>query len=592
MITVEVARDELIGIYRSDPTFQNHVNPDGKSYIEELVRTPWFVGREQYALLELFMLDFGMTRGTQNQRFLSRCAMWIGEGPHLELLGLLLSLGFDATMIDSPQAQEWPEPCSPNWWAEDIAPDPFFVEYQSMLLRDNQGFAKMTPLHEAVLFGSLESVSHWISRSDKDERNFLGQTPIHLAISNPKHLPALVQSGHDLDAADNYGITPLMYAAATNQEQCLMELLNAGANTSLLDTRYQRNFLQYAALRGHWSLVLKTLCLVEATAEKEVAEGWARFATILFQVVYPDYFAERSVSFCQLLAKCGSANFTFGDGKTGVQNNSLLHYVTSVKDVEVLLDHGFTLINHVNSAGQHALMTAALNLSRPDVIRRLLDTGADVDLRDNLQHTTLFYVLNKLQKARIDNAYGIMDIVRSLLANNTDILSRDDCKCPCSPGGCLSSALLEHSVWVNFLSASAPVWSLEWLSLISEHLGESEAKIVLLSFIRRAKFNELGMTHVCCGRDTDYSILRLFQNHPIPDDDVVEILEEKDEFVEILEYEMAQRSNQNYETLLDDWMLQMEASLEKLCETAIEYNKELARNKCLREVVKPRVSPF
>lgn len=65
--------------------------------------------------------------------------MWIGEGPHLELLGLLLSLGFDATMIDSPQAQEWPEPCSPNWWAEDIAPDPFFVEYQSMLLRDNQG---------------------------------------------------------------------------------------------------------------------------------------------------------------------------------------------------------------------------------------------------------------------------------------------------------------------------------------------------------------------------------------------------------------------------------------------------------------------
>ena len=34
LITVEEARDRLVDLYRSDPTFKNHVNPGGKSYIE------------------------------------------------------------------------------------------------------------------------------------------------------------------------------------------------------------------------------------------------------------------------------------------------------------------------------------------------------------------------------------------------------------------------------------------------------------------------------------------------------------------------------------------------------------------------------
>jgi hypothetical protein len=57
----------------------------------------------------------------------------------MELLEILLDLGFDATVIDSPHVQDWPEPSSPDWIAEYLTPDPFFVEYQSMLLRDNQG---------------------------------------------------------------------------------------------------------------------------------------------------------------------------------------------------------------------------------------------------------------------------------------------------------------------------------------------------------------------------------------------------------------------------------------------------------------------
>jgi ankyrin repeat protein len=170
----------------------------------------------------------------------------------------------------------------------------------------------MTPLHEAVLLGSLECVNEWILRSDKNERNFLGQTPIHLATSNYRHLLALIKAGHDLDAADNYGITPLMYAAAANQEECLVALLEAGANPTLQDTRYKRYFMQYAAVRGHWKLILRTISWMEAATKKEIAESWAQKAVLLYCVRYPNYFRERDVSLLQLLVKCGSVNFTFG----------------------------------------------------------------------------------------------------------------------------------------------------------------------------------------------------------------------------------------------------------------------------------------
>lgn len=34
LITIEEARDTLVDLYHTDPTFKNHINPGGKSYIE------------------------------------------------------------------------------------------------------------------------------------------------------------------------------------------------------------------------------------------------------------------------------------------------------------------------------------------------------------------------------------------------------------------------------------------------------------------------------------------------------------------------------------------------------------------------------
>ncbi|KAF5652102.1 nacht and ankyrin domain protein [Fusarium sp. NRRL 25303] len=139
MISFEKGREQLVHLHRTDSTFPNHVDPSGKSYIENLLMAPARspVEREyRYKLLELFMGEFEITRGTETSTFLSQCAHWIGEAPHLELLEILLGLGFSAAEID---IHDWPEPCSPDWFAPDIAEDPFFIEYLQLLCKDNQG---------------------------------------------------------------------------------------------------------------------------------------------------------------------------------------------------------------------------------------------------------------------------------------------------------------------------------------------------------------------------------------------------------------------------------------------------------------------
>ncbi|KAM5522492.1 hypothetical protein FOXYSP1_16383 [Fusarium oxysporum f. sp. phaseoli] len=390
MISFEDGREELVHLRRTDPTFPDHVDPSGKSYIENLLMTParWPVEREyRYKLLELFMGEFGMTRGTENSSFLSDCAHWIGEAPHLELLEILLDLGFNAAEID---IHHWPEPCSPDWFAPDIAADPFFVEYLRLLW-----FAEMSPLHEAVLFDSLESVRKWTSRLKKDERNAFGQTPLHLAISKSDYLRILIDAGYDLDARDNYGITPLMYAAATNQEEAVMMLIEADSDLNATDFKWNRNFMFYAGLRQHWNLILQVLNTIESHVGKHAAERWAQFATYLFLVIFPDRLEISGVSLNQLLAKCGTVNFIYNAGNDK-RNRCLLHDIRSPAEFDALLANGFRLVNHADSAGQHPVMAAA-DRCESGLVNRLLAYGTDINRKDNFHKTSLYYVLRRLE---------------------------------------------------------------------------------------------------------------------------------------------------------------------------------------------------
>jgi hypothetical protein len=53
----------------------------------------------------------------------------------MALLDDLLYFGFDPSGIEAPSFSRWPKPCSSDWGAAGMVPDPFFIEYISMNLK-------------------------------------------------------------------------------------------------------------------------------------------------------------------------------------------------------------------------------------------------------------------------------------------------------------------------------------------------------------------------------------------------------------------------------------------------------------------------
>ncbi|KAK1690581.1 hypothetical protein BDP55DRAFT_544498 [Colletotrichum godetiae] len=577
-MSFEEASRSLRQLHEADPYgFKRHVNPGGKSYIEELLRYPWQMGKNQiqWKLLRLFMQEFRVTKGTESATFLVQCAMWIGEGPHLDLLEILLGLGYDVSEVVG-DFQDWPQLSSPNWISEAHTPDPFFIEYFGIVCKHNQGkrFAGMTPLHEAILLESTDVVVKWISKSRKDEKNSLGQTPLHLAVADPQCMGALIEAGHDVNSTDIHGITPLMYAAAADQAESAILLIEAGASINAVDTTYGRDFIYYAATRRHWRFILNFLLLLEDLtedlAENGIVETWVQNAVILYHVVYPRWNENYEISLHQLLMKCSTANFTFDDMTLGTRDNCLLHYRTSITDFEALLGNGFELFNHMNSHGQTPLMVAT-KLCEPDLVKKLIEVGADVKLKDLHHRTALHFALSEVPNNTYHVFWTAMEIMRILLARGADVFSTDDCVCPCSSGGRLSA--------IDLINSSSFCWQSRWgkplvgaielLCVTIEYRGEQEGKDLLLSFLQWEKHEELGMSHLCFQRhlsDGLYGFTDSSRPVRLQDEDIDAIIDEESEFLDILENEMEESNAKSYEDLLNDWFDQMTRRFDKLVE--------------------------
>ncbi|EQB47587.1 hypothetical protein CGLO_13238 [Colletotrichum gloeosporioides Cg-14] len=400
-------------------------------------------------------------------------------------------------------------------------------------------FAGMTPIHEAVLFGSPQSLKTWIERSKKDEKNFLGQTPLHLAVYKAEHLTALLESGHDVNAVDNYGITPLMYAAATDQEEALYILIKAHANLQAVDSRYHRTFFDYAIARRNWCLIYNLLLLIKQSAKEEVAESWVRAAIIDAQLAIPNFDYDSPISLRHFLALCQDVNFTYDNGEDR-RNNCLLHDIKTVSDLEALIDNGFKMINHVNSLGQYALINAA---KHHDVAMtaRLLELGADVNLEDNQNRTAIGHALRGLSTSDISRICSTMEV------------------------GCS-----DRFGWgLHF-----PIWSLEWLNLIHEHRGVETAREFALSLIREATHEDLDMTHVCCEFHLDECPIGIILGSKKSADDIDEILDEEQEFTAILNSDMKQRNEEEYEVLLDCWFALIRNLIRKATRKAAETKRQ------------------
>ncbi|RSL56181.1 hypothetical protein CEP54_008989 [Fusarium duplospermum] len=555
---------------REDPSLNLHVDPSGSSYIETLLEKPWGATgtgsttdsrrqlNDQLSLLHVLMSELEVTRGGENISFLIKCAKGYKVNAHVALLKTALESGFDPTTIDSPIFSEWSEPMWYTVWME----DPLFLQFLTLLCKNDQGFGGMTPLHEAILFGKHEDVQHWTMRSKKNERNFLGQTPLHLAVSRPQHLQTVLDSGHDLNAVDGDGLTPLMYAALYDEIDAARILIRAGANPLLRHSKIIlafATFVNIAVRRRNWDFIKNLLRFLDDEAMQVTADMLAKLVVSdLFLYSQAFTMAQRDDYLLTSLSICKSLNFCpelllRADFSQVTEGRTLLHYARSAEDVDALLDHGFTIIHQVDQKGQHALMSMIWRPSDDNLdplVTRLLDVGADINLQDKRGYTICHAMTQSSIYRPTWDIREHLDYMYTLITRGADVLIPDNCRCSCSVSGCLPIVVDLEVCFDRILAEDSAAFLTEWIILIFEVCGKETAKRILLATIRRSEHKTLDMTHTCCGGAQVDFLYDVPYPDLMPEDDIDDILEEESEFTRILDEKMDQESKNDFNSLL------------------------------------------
>ncbi|EEU38264.1 uncharacterized protein NECHADRAFT_77057 [Fusarium vanettenii 77-13-4] len=520
LITVDDACIAFRLLAREDPTLDFHVDPSGSS-------------------------------------FLISCAKWSMVNGNAALLEATIESGFDPATIDLPRSDEFPHIWLP--WAWEWAWDIFRLQFLTLLFKNNPGFAGMTPLHDAILFGKSEDVQHWSTRSKKNERNFWGQTPLHLAVTRPQHLQVIVDAEHDLDSFDQKEATPLMYAAAYDEIDAARILIRAGADPFVRKHTGGIGFASLLIERAHWDFMMDIFRFLDDEAMQTTAEMLAEELVFLHFVC--SFGLDMGNYLPQLLSRCKSLDSPLELPLAAtywqvVKGRTLLHYARSAKEVDALLGLGFTMINQVDQEGQHALMSVITRASLPSLaplVQRLLDAGADINLQDRRGQTACHVLMQRLSNIWDQIFYGGIDCLHTLVTRGADSLISDNCRCSCSVLGCLPIAPERENEVSRSEAETRVILLTECIILILEICGTETAKQTLLAIIRQIEHKKLGMTHTCCRRTPCYDE----DSDLMPEDDIDDILEEESEFIRLLDEKMEHESKRDINSLLRSAILDM-----------------------------------
>jgi hypothetical protein len=476
--------------------------------------------------------------------------------------------------MNSPLFQEWPLPCSPGWISERFTPDPFYHEYLEALAKDNpgdygfaylpphplmlqllSGFGGSTPLQDAVLCGAASTVQRLLPKiTDLDShRNFLGQTSLHLAVCNPPIITLILDAGHDLDTTDRWGIIPLMYAAALGVSEVVKLLIIKGANITTRATRWNRDFMHYASVRGHWDLILESLDTIRSYYVEKTFQQYV-YKAILHLVSKDTWLGDSKIKYYESLLKlCVDVNFTFDDLDRRTKDNNLLHYVETDSELHALLRHGFHGFNTPNSDGELPIFSIVDHTLDFNLFRSCIDNGTDIHHIDHSDRTIIFKLLPRLHMLEF-TTWDTIDSIKLCLHQGLDIFHADSCRCPCSNNGCHASAAFNINFTPTFLRNQPDfIWAFEWLSMVEEFCGYEASKKMLLSFIRRVRFDMLKMTHICCHRGKGLGSSWVFDSQP-NFSDIGKILDEEQSMIEALETEMQSHTSESLDTLKCLWM--------------------------------------
>ncbi|CAK8998212.1 Ankyrin-2 (ANK-2) (Ankyrin-B) (Brain ankyrin) (Non-erythroid ankyrin) [Durusdinium trenchii] len=254
--------------------------------------------------------------------------------------------------------------------------------------KDIQHHAGWTPLLLAVRSGHVEVVQELVKAgAAKDIKQEDGQTALHFAAreSHLEILKELLVAGATKEVQDNEGLTPLLLAAARGHVEIVKELIQAGASNDVKDNA-GRTALHFAAREGHMEIV-KELLAAGATKDVQDNEGH----TVLHSAAKEGH----AEIVKELLAAGATKEIQDNNGKTAAD---LAWKEGETEIVELLEDPAETLARWT--------VLKAAEKGRLDVLKALLEQGADKDLKDDEGKTALYWAVQK----------DSMQMVQALLA--------------------------------------------------------------------------------------------------------------------------------------------------------------------------------
>lgn len=238
---------------------------------------------------------------------------------------------------------------------------------------------KNSILHYACESGNDELVSYLLTKIKMtDFKNIYGQTALHLASINCtiKSIKSLIDLGYHLEIKDNNGDTPYDLALNNNKEENA-DFINKYLNSSEYREHFAKYVLHNAVCNNNYQYVLENINHINANGLDYFGRSLMYYALInenvrIVKHLYSMYARIKNVD--------------------SYKHSALLIaiYTANLEIIEFLLQKG---ANPNDNFSDKSYLYYAISQNNIDLVKLLLNYGADISYIDNFHRTIYSYAL-------------------------------------------------------------------------------------------------------------------------------------------------------------------------------------------------------